>query len=564
MSNDQRWDRLPGTKKRPGYFSYARVSTLRQQEKQLSIPDQLVQNQTYVSALGGEIIGEYCEARTATDDRRPRFQAMIERACSGDSDVKGIIVHSFSRFMRDAHTFETYSRQLAEHGVRIISVTQPTGDEDNPVAHLARSIMNLFDEYQSKETGKHVIRSMKENARQGFWNGAPVPLGYELVEVEKRGNRSKCVLAIDEVDAEEVRLIFRMYLYGADGVAPMGVKALVIWLNANGHRTSTGALWGTGSLYKVLTNETYVGRAWFNRRSSKTGALKPISEHVAVECPAIISHDTFSAVQRTLAARNPRVTAPRETTGPILLTGLTVHKPCGGAMTLRTGTSRSGDIYRYYACSTCGRKGKMACEGLSVPMSKLDEIVIDHLCRRLLEPSHLSRLLSSVATRRQAEAESVSLRVQKLQSQVSGAAEKLKRLYRLVEDGVTEADDVLRERLVELRADRDRAQGALDRAKTDAAPFIQIDPALVEKFGVAMQDNLTSGSVEFRKAYLRAVVTRIEVDRDLIRIIGHKDRLESLVRSGPGEVAHTGSQMSTEWCAQGESNPCFRRERATS
>ena len=32
---------------------------------------------------------------------------------------------------------------------------------------------------------------MKENARQGFWNGSTVPLGYRLVEVERRGTKIK-------------------------------------------------------------------------------------------------------------------------------------------------------------------------------------------------------------------------------------------------------------------------------------------------------------------------------------------------------------------------------------
>ena len=533
----------------PGYLVYARVSTKRQDEKQLSIPDQLAQGHVHVAALKGKVLGEYREARTATDDRRPQFLAMVERACSGGERITGIVVHSFSRFMRDAHRFESYARKLNEHGVRIVSVTQPTGDEDNPVADLARKIMCLFDEYQSREIAKHVIRSMKENAQQGFWNGAPVPLGYRLVEVETRGNRAKRVLALDEVGAEEVRLIFRMYRFGADGSGPLGVKSLVIWLNAHGHRTGTGANWGTGSLYQVLTNETYAGRAWFNRRSSKTRQLKPESEHVPITCPVIIDRDTFDAVQRTLAARNPNVAAPRETTGPILLTGLTVHTPCGGAMTLRTGTSRSGDVHRYYSCSTCGRKGKVACEGLAVPMAKLDGLVVDHLCRRLLAPVHLATLLSGIAERRRAEAATVCTRVQELQARVTEAKDRLKRLYRLVEEDAAEVDDVLRACLDDLRAERDGAQAALDRARGDAAPFIAIDPALVEAFGTTMRANLTEGTVAFRKAYLRAVVSRIEVDRDLIRIIGHKDRLERQVRNGAGTVGNTGSQMSTEWRA---------------
>ena len=42
---------------------------------------------------------------------------------------------------------------------------------------MMRQIMALFDEYQSKENAKHVLRALKENARQGFGNGSPRPIG---------------------------------------------------------------------------------------------------------------------------------------------------------------------------------------------------------------------------------------------------------------------------------------------------------------------------------------------------------------------------------------------------
>jgi hypothetical protein len=42
--------------------------------------------------------------------------------------------------------------------------------------------MALFDEYQSKENAKHTLRAMKENARQGFWNGALPPIGYRIAQ----------------------------------------------------------------------------------------------------------------------------------------------------------------------------------------------------------------------------------------------------------------------------------------------------------------------------------------------------------------------------------------------
>lgn len=46
-----------------------------------------------------------------------------------------------------------------------------------------RQIMALFDEYQSKENAKHMLRALKENARQGFWNGSLPPVGYRVIEV---------------------------------------------------------------------------------------------------------------------------------------------------------------------------------------------------------------------------------------------------------------------------------------------------------------------------------------------------------------------------------------------
>ena len=48
---------------------------------------------------------------------------------------------------------------------------------------------------------------MKENARQGFYNGSPVPLGYTTEKIEKRGVRIKKKLAVDPVEAETIRLI---------------------------------------------------------------------------------------------------------------------------------------------------------------------------------------------------------------------------------------------------------------------------------------------------------------------------------------------------------------------
>ena len=79
---------------------------------------------------------------------------------------------------------------------------------------MMRQIMALFDEYQSKENAKHVLRALKENARQGFWNGSLPPIGYRVVAAEQRGAKTKKKLEIDPLHADTVRLIYRLNLEG--------------------------------------------------------------------------------------------------------------------------------------------------------------------------------------------------------------------------------------------------------------------------------------------------------------------------------------------------------------
>ena len=194
---------------------YARVSTVRQAEKDLSIPDQLRQMREWCKAYGYTIAMEYIEpGASATDDRRPVFQQMVADATMESEPFEAVIVHSRSRFFRDLFEFLSYERKLKRAGCKVISITQQTSDD--PAGEMASKIFSLFDVYQSKENGKHTLRAMKENARRGFFNGSRPPYGYRTVETELTGGKGKKKkrIEIDPIEAEVVRLIFKLYLYG--------------------------------------------------------------------------------------------------------------------------------------------------------------------------------------------------------------------------------------------------------------------------------------------------------------------------------------------------------------
>ncbi|WP_323990717.1 recombinase family protein [Nguyenibacter sp. L1] len=161
---------------------------------------------------------------SATNDRRPEFQRMIEVGTTKPALFDVVVVHSFSRFFRDHFELEFYVRKLAKNGVKLVSITQEKGDD--PMHVMMRQIMALFDEYQSKE-----------NARQGFWNGSLPPIGYRVVAVEQRRAKTKKKLEIDPLHADTVRLIYRLALEGDGTSGQMSVKTIVSYLN--GHRLFT-------------------------------------------------------------------------------------------------------------------------------------------------------------------------------------------------------------------------------------------------------------------------------------------------------------------------------------
>ncbi|MBI4968123.1 MAG: recombinase family protein [Rhodospirillales bacterium] len=539
---------------------YLRVSTARQAEKDLSIPDQRRQLEAYCRNKGWEIVRDFVEpGASATDDKRPAFQEMIEAACSPERPFDLILVHSFSRFFRDAFQLEFYIRRLMKCGVAVVSITQETGDD--PMSDLIRRIVALFDEYQSKENAKHTLRAMRENARQGFWNGARPPYGYRTVEAEKRGDKIKKRLEIDPGEAAIVRMIFNLCLKG-DGSGPMGVKAIADYLNRKAIAYREGRRFSTGLVHRILTRDTYTGTHHFNRTACKAKEDKPETEWVAFSVPTIINQETLAAVQIWLDGRNPKKTPPRIVNGPTLLTGLAHCSICGGGMTLRTGKNGR---YRYYTCSTCARQGKAACPGQSVPMELLDQLVVDQLGQHVLSPERLKPLLEQVMVKVANDGGQHALRIDELRKELRECELGLGRLYQAIEQGIAFLDGQLKERISRLKARKDeliRLTAMAERRKADPARLLV--PARLEKFATVMQDRLHNGPLAFRKAYLRLFLARVEVDRPsgLVRLLGPKRALQEGVTNLEAIAGDEVPSFVREWRPLGDSNPCYRRERA--
>jgi site-specific DNA recombinase len=313
-------------------------------------------------------------------------------------------------------------------------------------------------------------------------NGARPPLGYRIVEAERRGSKIKKRLEVDPVEAELVRLIFKLYSEG-DGISgPLGVKDTTKWLNGHGFRTRRGSSFGVGPLHKILTNPCYATGKWpYGVRNSRTGALHDPATVVEIAVPTTISVELFERVNKRLSQNNPKVTPPRIVNGPTLLTGLAICASCGAGMT-RTGTRRRDRFYSYYSCGGCHQKGKSVCAGRHIPMSKLDDLVIANVKERLFTAKRLEIILEGLTAMQASKHDEVQKRRANLEADLANTTDKLSRLYRAIEDGIVDLDHQLKERIETLKTHRDIIVAQLERMVTQARTNSAITPQRLQNF----------------------------------------------------------------------------------
>ena len=505
---------------------YARVSTVKQAEKDLSIPDQLRQMRDWCKANGHVVAMEYVEAgASATDDRRPVFQQMIADAALDPAPYEAVIVHSRSRFFRDLFEFLNYERMLKRSGCKLLSITQQTSDD--PAGEMASKIFSLFDEYQSKENGKHTLRAMKENARRGFFNGSKPPFGYRTLETELTGSKGKKKkrFEIDPAESAIVRRIFGLYLDG-DQLRTMGAKDIAVHLN-NRNITLRGQRWGRNRVHEILSNRAYIGEYYFNKRDHKTKTIKPEAEWIKVQMEPILDTATFEGACSRRAARAPEKVPPRIVNSPTLLTGLLKCGCCGAGMTLATG---KGGRYRYYKCNTKISKGVHLCKTPSIPMQKLDGIVLEALADRVFTPDRVGTMLDEMRKQQREMLKDQEALLKPLQKEMDSLKLGTDRLYEAVEKGLLPMDETLQQRAHKLQARRQEVLIEIAGFRRQKEmPLGLLKPKQIDAFSRALRSKLLDRNSGFGKEYLKLLVSEIRIEGKEAQITGSYAALANAV-----------------------------------
>src|SRR3546814_12420679 len=87
------------------------------------------------------------------------------------------------------------------------------------------------------------------------------------------------------------------------------------------------------------------------------------------------------------------------------------------------------------------RQGPTAFTGMAVPMEKLDDLVVNHLEKQLLQPERLETILAAALDRREEHADRRRAHIAELNKRSTESELRLKRLYDAIDAGVADLDD---------------------------------------------------------------------------------------------------------------------------
>ena len=365
---------------------YARYSSDNQREE--SIEGQIRECTAYAEKNGITIVKHYIDrAISAKTDNRPEFQQMIK-----DSDKKLfdiVLVWKLDRFARNRYDSARYKTQLKKNGVKLMSATEIISE--GPEGIILESVLEGYAEYYSADLAEKVVRGQTENILKGRCNGGRGTFGYTLDSERK--------FHIDPLTSPFVLESFKKYNEGST------MKEIRDWLNENGIKNPVGGAFTYNSVEHMLKNRRYIGE------------LKFRDVVVPNAIPPIIPLELFEDVQEKIA-KNKKAPARRKAEDDYLLTTKLFCGYCGALMFGESGTSRTGEVHRYYKCATA--KKHKGCKKKTVRKQWLEDLVVNQTMQLVKDDSAMESIIAKVMELQNKENTNIPLYKKQLRDAESG------------------------------------------------------------------------------------------------------------------------------------------------
>ena len=314
---------------------------------------------------------------------RPEFKRMM---CDiGTGGVNCVIVKDLSRFGRDYIEAGRYiQKTFPALGVRFIALTDhyDSLQADMGESSIVLPVKNFINDSYCRDISTKVKSGLEVKRKNGEYISPFAVYGYR----KDKENRNR--LVVDEYAAGIVRKIFAWKIAGmavaaiAEQLNGLGILSPKEYKKSLGLKYNSGfsgagrSLWGSASVKRILTDETYLGHLLQGKTQKvnykvKKSVEKPKEEWVRVENThePLVPKDDFQIVQNLLKS-DSRLGPGMEKAG--LFAGLLFCGDCKEQMVRRVNRYK-GKEKVYYICSTKNR-GE-GCSRHSIEEEVLKELV---------------------------------------------------------------------------------------------------------------------------------------------------------------------------------------------
>jgi DNA invertase Pin-like site-specific DNA recombinase len=354
-------------------------------------------------------------------ERRTGLRSAVEAVEGGEASV--VVAAYFDRLVRSLVVQAEVVQRVEQAGGEVLALDVGRVTEGTAGQWLSGTMLGAVAEYHRRATAERTGEAVRRAVARGVapWTAKGNP-GYE------RGEDGRLV------PSGEAPIVAQAFRMRADG-ATMGDVRRYLVKHGMGRSLS--------GVSKLLSSRTVLGEIHF-------GELVNTEAH-----PPIVDADTWRRAQRVV----PRGTRPMSQR-LLARQGVLRCGSCGGRMVVGLQTKR-GRPYPYYRCPALKSGGTPGdCPArVTIAAHLAEQIVTDRVRARLAGREGRASAEAHVG-----EAERA---LEKAQAALSGAIRAF--------DGLTDEPEA-RERLIELRQQRDDAQAELDRlGGTSAAVTLSAD-----------------------------------------------------------------------------------------
>ncbi|MFR0355295.1 recombinase family protein [Streptomyces sediminimaris] len=388
---------------------------------------------------------------------------------------------------------------------------------DDPQAVLLTQVQGVIAEYERAKIAERYRRGKLFRSRAGEVISWKTPYGYRRLP---REHDRPARLEVFEAEAAVVRRIFEDYT-----VHGLSLRQIARNLAADRVPTpqSGRGIWGTSTLARILHNEAYIGRVYFNQTAlvpdprpghRSRQVPRPREEWIPIAVPAIVPEPVFAAVTQVTydnSKWSPRRTEP----GQWMLRGLVKCGHCHVGTNCHTMRARNGTWHRYYYCRNHDplRAGghERRCPERNIRAEALDAFVFAQVRAVLLRPDVL--LAGEQAHAQQpADGELLEGELARRERKLAQAQAERRRLADLYQAGLIDLQDLQRraDGIEHRRTTLAERREALTARRHELAQAGQLRRRL-EGFAERARAGIDSLSFEQQQALLRLVVEEVEV-----------------------------------------------------